>query len=88
MKRAVMLLVLCLVGAGLAACAVHGGAPFGEESTTVASHGLGCGATLLVGGLATALSFLPLTGSLVSTAGPGRLLGRPVSFFQPPERFA
>lgn len=88
MKRAVMLLVLCLVGVGLAACAVHGNTPFGEDSTTVAAHGLGCRVPLLVVALATALSFLPLTGSLVSPAGPERLLGQPVSFFQPPERFA
>ncbi len=86
MTRVVIVLVVCVMGVGLAACGMHGDGPFGDDSTGLAPHGLGCGVPLLTVALMTALSFLPLTGSLRFPAGPRRMLGRPVSFFQPPER--
>lgn len=88
MKRTVMILVLCAVGAGLVACAAHGDRWLGEDSSAATFHGAGCGLPLTTVALATALSFLPLTGSPAPPAAFHRLSRRPVSFFQPPERSA
>jgi hypothetical protein len=86
MKRAVMVLVLCVLAAGLVACTVHTDRLFGEDSTAAASHGLGCGFPLTIMTLAATLSIPLLSGRLPSLAGPLRVLGRPASLFQPPER--
>lgn len=88
MKRALMIVLLCVLGAGLAACAVHNDRWLGDDSAAAASHGLGCGVPLMTGALAVALAFLPVTGSLVLPSGPLPPGRRPVSFFQPPERSA
>ena len=88
MKRAVMIVLLCVLGAGLAACAVHSDRWLGDESTAPASHVLGCGLLLTTSSLAATVSFLPLMGSLAPPPGPRRPLRRPVFFFQPPEHLA
>jgi len=88
MKRALMILMLCVLAAGVAACAVHSDRWLGDDSTAAASHGSGCGVPLMTGALAVALAFLPVTGSLVLPSGPVRPRRRPVSVFQPPERSA
>ena len=88
MKRAMMIVVLCVLGVALAACAAHSDHWLGEESTATLSHALGCGLPLMVGALAAALSFLPLMGRLAPQRGPRLLLRRPISFFQPPEHLS
>lgn len=88
MKRVMGLVLLCVLGAGLVACAAHSDGWLGEEPTTAMSHVLGCGLLLMTGSLAAALPFLPLIGSLAPPRGPRRPLRRPVYFFQPPEHLA
>jgi hypothetical protein len=88
MKRTLMILLLCVLGTGLAACAVHSDRWLGDDSAAATSHGFGCGGPLMLEALAVALAFLPLSRSLPFASGPQRPQRRPVSFFQPPERSA
>ena len=88
MKRVVMSALLCVVMAGLVACAAHGDRWLGEESTAAVSHVLGCGVPLMTAAFAAALPFLPLMGRLAPQRDPRRPLRRPVFFFQPPEYFS
>ncbi len=88
MKRAVMVVLLCMLAAGVFACATHSDRWLGEESTTAVSHVPGCGMTLMMAALAAVLPFLPLMGGLAPQHGPLRLLRRPISFFRPPEHLS
>ena len=88
MKRTLMILLLCVLGAGLAACAVHSDRSLGADSAAATLHDFGCGGPLMVEALAVALAFLPLTRSLALAGGPPGPERRPVSFFQPPEHSA
>ena len=88
MKRTLMILLLCVLGSGLATCAVHSDRWLGDDSAAAASHGFGCGGPLMLEVLAVALAFLPLTRSLPVAGGPPRPQRRPVFFFQPPEHSA
>ena len=83
-----MIVLLCVLGAGLAACAAHSDRWLGEESTAAVSDVLGCGLPLMTGSLAAALPLLPLMGRLAPQRGPRRPLRLPVYFFQPPEHLA
>jgi hypothetical protein len=88
MKRTLMILLLCVLGAGLAACAVHGDRSLGAESAAATLDDFGCGGPLMVEAAAIALAFLPLTRGLALA---GRLSGpqrRPAPFLQPPEHSA
>ncbi len=85
MKRVVMIVLLCIVMAGLVACAAHGDRWPGEESTAGVSHMLSCGVPLLTIAVGAALPFLPLMDRLAPQPDPRRPLRRPVFFFQPPE---
>jgi hypothetical protein len=86
MKRALLILLLCVWGAGLAACAVHSDRWPGEGSSAATSHGLGCGSPLMTAVLVVALAFLPLRGPVTFRGALPRPQRRPYSFFQPPER--
>jgi hypothetical protein len=88
MKRTLMILLLCVLGAGLAACAVHSDGSLGADSATAALHGFGCGGPLMVEAPAVALAFLPMTRGLALAGSPPSPERRPVSFFQPPEHSA
>ncbi len=88
MKRVAVILGLCLLVAGAAACASHFDRLSGEDATAAASHGLACGMTFTVVALGASLSFPPLTGRLASGGSPLELMGRSVLPFQPPERLA
>jgi len=88
MKRTLMILLLCVLGAGLAACAGHSDRSLGPDSAAATLDGFGCGGPLMVEAPAVALAFLPLTRSLAFAGGPPRPERRPVSFFQPPEHSA
>jgi len=88
MKRVAVILGLCLLVAGAAACASHFDRLSGEDATAAASHGLGCGVALTVVALGTSLSFPPLTGRPASGGELLRLLGRSALPFRPPERLA
>lgn len=88
MKRALMILLLCVLAAGVTACVVHSDRWLGDDSTAAPSHGFGCGVPLVTGAFAAALAFLPLTESLALPGGPPRPRRRPFSFFQPPEHSA
>lgn len=86
MKRALLILLLCVLGGGLAACVVHNERWPGEDSAAATSHGSGCGLPLATCALAAALAFLPLTGPVTLGGALTRPPRRPFSFFQPPER--
>lgn len=84
MKRAAcVVLLLCLLAAGLAACVVPGDrAPAGASAG--GSHEC-AQAPVVVGAGATVLAYLPSTGYLIIGGGLLRLQRRPSSPFQPPE---
>ena len=42
-KRTLMILLLCVLGAGLAACAVHSDRSLGADSAAATLHDFGCG---------------------------------------------
>lgn len=85
MKRAMLIVLLCVLGAGLAACAAHSDRWPNEDSAAATSHGSGCGLPLVTCALAAALAFLPLTGPVTLGGALSRPPRRPFSFFQPPE---
>jgi hypothetical protein len=85
MKRTLIILLLCVLGAGLAACAVHSDRSLGADSAAAALDDFGCGGPLMVEAPAVALAFLPLTRGLALAGSPPSPERRPVSFFQPPE---
>ena len=86
MKRAILILLLCVLGAGLAACVVHSDRWPGEDSAAATSHGSGCGLPLVTCAVVAVLAFLPLTGPLTLGGALQQPQRRPLSFFQPPER--
>lgn len=84
MKRAAIVLLLCVLAGAWVACAVHTNVVPGDDSATGVSDGTGCGHPVVAVAL-TILALLPLTGSLASDTRPSRRIWRPVSPFQPPE---
>lgn len=84
MKRAAIVLLLCILAGAWAACAVHGNVLPGDGSATAASDGTGCGHPVVAVAL-TILPLLPSTGVLASDTKPSRPIWRPVPTFQPPE---
>jgi len=88
MKRTLLILLLCVLGAGLAACAVHSDRSLGDDPAAGTLHGFGCGGPLMVEAPTVAPAFLPLTRSVALAGVPPGPERRPVSFFQPPEHSA
>jgi hypothetical protein len=88
MKQTLMILLLCVLGVGLAACAAHSDRALGADSAAATLDDFGCGGPLMVEAPAVALAFLPLTRGLALAGSPPSPERRPVSFFQPPEHSA
>lgn len=87
MKRFLVILFVCLVGAGAAGCALHPDGFLGDQSTAGGAHGQACAYSLTATALA-ALPGLPLAERLVRPGPLSRLPSLAGSFFQPPERSA
>lgn len=76
MNRALLVLVLCIAGVGLAGCVLHADEPL---------HGSGCAVPVTLMAVPVALTVLPLVGRLVMPPALARVPIRSVSLFQPPE---
>lgn len=87
MKRFLVILFVCLVGAGVAGCALDPGGLLGDESTAGGAHGQACAYSLTATAFA-ALPVLPFAERLVRPSTLSRLPSLAGSVFTPPERSA
>ena len=69
MKRFLVILFVCLVGAGVAGCALHPDGLLGDQSTAGMAHGPACAYSLT----ATAFAALPVLPFAERLVRPGRL---------------